>query len=60
LRSTYVGQFTVVHVVFASAVALDDADDDEQEDEEGKSEDHADEPAGGGDAVFAMRHDYNV
>lgn len=29
---TSVGQFAVVHVVLAAAVALDDADDDEQED----------------------------
>jgi hypothetical protein len=49
-----------VHVVLAAAIALDDADDAEQEDEEGESEDHADEPASGGNAVLAWWSDENV
>jgi hypothetical protein len=57
---TSVGEFSVVHVVLAAAIALDDADDAEEEDEEGKGENHADEPAGGGDAVFAWWSDENI
>lgn len=51
-----VGHLTIVHIIFATAVALDDADDDEQEDEEGKSENHADEPSGGRDASVITGH----
>lgn len=32
-----VSQFTVVHIVLAASIALNDANDDEQEDEKGES-----------------------
>lgn len=53
---TAIGQLTIVHVVLATAVALDDANDDEKEDEEGKCEDHPDEPSGSDDASVAVLH----
>lgn len=55
-----IGQFSVVHVVLAATIALDDADDAEEEDEEGKGENHADEPAGSCDAVFAWWSDEDI
>ena len=57
---TAVGQFSVVHVVFATAVALNNADDDKKEDEEGESKNHADEPAGSSDTIVTMWHNHNI
>jgi hypothetical protein len=48
-----VSQFSVVHVVFATSVALDDATDDKKKKKEHESENHADEPASSRDAVAA-------
>lgn len=55
-----VSQFTVMYIVLAATIALDDANDDEQEDEEGKSENHADEPSGSGNAVVSLWHDHDI
>lgn len=53
---TAIGQLTIVNVVLAATVSLDDANDHKEKDEEGKSEDHADEPARSCDAVISLRH----
>lgn len=55
-----ISQFAIVHVVFAAAIALDDANDDEKKDEEGESENHADEPTGGSDAVVPLWHHNDI
>jgi hypothetical protein len=55
-----IGQFPVVHIVLAATVALNDATDDEKEEKENKGEDHADEPASGGDAAFTWWHHHHI
>jgi hypothetical protein len=48
-----VGEFSVVNVILATAVALDDANDDQEKDKEGKSEEHSNEPSCRCDAVVS-------
>lgn len=57
---TAIGQFAVMHVVLAAAVALDDADDDEQENQEGQCQDHSDEPSSGDDTVVALWNHHDI
>jgi hypothetical protein len=57
---TTVGELSVMNIVLATAVALDDANDAQEEDEEGKSEEHSNEPSCSSDAIVTWRRNYHT
>lgn len=55
-----IGQLTIVHIIFSSAVSFNDANDDEQEDKKCEREYHSNKPSSSCYAVVSLRHHHNI